>query len=175
MVHSDEIEQVLRQHLGRLRGCLQHASGESSGPEEGSDAWLLLNALVEGGTQQDQKLAVRFEQSGRWLAEQGGKLDARLTGLQGYIDALARELKAILQDQPIPLLAAAARLSQLNAVCVLALTRGYQSVTDQLTLAHTHIAHQMEHRLLALQRINGVSNSAMDLDQTLEVTAQIVA
>lgn len=33
----------------------------------------------------------------------------------------------------------------------------------------------LERRLLALQRINGVNNSAMDLDQTLEITAQIVA
>src|SRR5262249_4231676 len=34
---------------------------------------------------------------------------------------------------------------------------------------------QLEHRLQALQHINGVSNSTMDLDQTLEITAQGVA
>src|SRR5436305_6178881 len=34
---------------------------------------------------------------------------------------------------------------------------------------------QIEQRFLALKRINGVSNSTMDLDQTLEVITKVVA
>ena len=113
MIKSSQVEQILAAHAARLRDCLQHASGDSDGPEEGSDAWLLLHALIgsttvhapndaganskhpsndtaclpsvkkderKSGSPQaarreevDPALFARFEQSGRWLAEQGGK------------------------------------------------------------------------------------------------------
>jgi two-component system, sensor histidine kinase PdtaS len=57
----------------------------------------------------------------------------------------------------------------------MALTRGYQSSVEHKKLESAETTQQLEHRLMAVQRINGVSNSAMDLDQTLEITAQIVA
>ena len=175
MTSGTDVEQVLAQHVARLKVCLQQASGDSYGPEEGSDAWLLLNALIGTDNQDQQTLAARFEQSGLWLAEQGGKLDVRLSGLQRYIDALSDELKKVLHGQPELLLEATERLYQLQAICTLALTRGYQSLTAQRLRENEHNAQQLEQRLIALQRINGVSNSAMDLDQTLEITAQIVA
>ncbi len=171
LIQRGDVEQVLAQHTARLRVCLQRASGETSGPEEGSDAWLLLNALLKN----TDSTLTRFEQSGRWLAEQGGKLDARLSGLQGYIDALALELQALFSDHPHLLLEATTRLYQLQSACVLALTRGYQGVMDQLSLERHSMAQQFEHSLSALQRINGASNSTMDLDQTLEITAKAVA
>ena len=176
MTQDADLGQILAQHVARLRVSLQQASGDSNGPEEGSDAWLFLNALIGSNNEADDSaLSSRFEQSGRWLAEQGGKLDVRLSGLQRYIDALAAELKKILRDQSELLAKVTERLYRLQSICVLALTHGYQGVTDQYTLESGHIARQLEHRLLALQRINGVSNSAMDLDQTLEVITQVVA
>ncbi len=175
MMQGTKVEQIVSPHVERLRACLQHASGSSYGPEEGSDASLLLNALVSDDSHSDSSLIARLEQSGRWLAEQGGKLDARLSGLQGYVDALASELKDILETQPLLLLEATKHLYKLQSDGVLALTRGYQSVTDRLSLERVQVNQQLENRLLALQRINGLSNSAMDLDQTLEVTAQVVA
>ncbi len=155
--------------------CLQHVSGDSDGPEEGSDAWLLLDALIGNDEDDNEMLASRIEQSGRWLAEQGGKIDARLSGLQHYVDTLASELKKIFVTQPELLTEAISRLYRLQSICVLALTRGYQSVTDQFMADRLQATGRLEQRLVALQRINGVSNSTMDLDQTLEVTAQVVA
>ena len=174
----NNVEQVLAEHIARLHACLQHVSGDSHGPEEGSDAWLLLDALVrndENGEYDNATLTSRFEQSGHWLAEQGGKLDTRLSGLQHYVDALASELKKILAIRPELLTEAISRLYRLQSICILALTRGYQSVTDELLVDKSNATRRLEQRLVALQRINGVSNSTMDLDQTLEVTAQVVA
>ncbi|QBD79041.1 GAF domain-containing protein [Ktedonosporobacter rubrisoli] len=170
------LEQVLAQHVARLRSCLQQVSGDWAGPEEGSDAWLLLSALIgDDGESGKHNILSRFEQSGRWLAEQGGKLDARLSGLQTYADALNSELKQILREQPELMLEASERLRQLQSSLVLALTRGYQGITDQVRLENSHATLLLEQRLVALQRINGISNSAVDLDQTLESIAQIVA
>lgn len=166
---------MLAQHAVRLKACLQHASGTSSGPEEGSDAALLLNALTSEDAQDGSLLTTRLEQSGRWLAEQGGKLDARLHGLQGYVDAIATELQDICKNDPQCLLEATKRLYARQSEGMLALARGYQSVSDRFSVERAAATQQLEYRLLALQRINGFSNSAMDLDQTLEVTAQVVA
>ena len=167
------------QHAARLRVCLQQVSGDSEGPEEGSDAWLLLHALIGD----DNSYTVRFEQSGRWLAEQGGRLDVRLQGLQLYCDALALELQEIFstlsnpleQDRADLLIAATTRLYHLSSDGILALTRGYQSIMDQTAMERRALSREAEHRFQALQRINGASNSTMDLDQTLEIIARVVA
>src|SRR5437660_1287525 len=57
----------------------------------------------------------------------------------------------------------------------MALTRGYQSVMHQRSLQRDSLAQQLEQRFGALQRINGTTNSTMDLDQTLEIITKVVA
>ena len=177
---------ILSEHAPRLQACLQRASGDSQGPEEGSDAWLLLNALISDGHNEnvnDQETSIislseslaRLEDSGRHLAEQGGTLPTRLQGLQGYIEALAAELDELFREQPSLLAAAISRLYQLQSAFILALTRGYQGVVDQVSGEKYRLTQQLEHRLQALQRINSAANSAADLDQTLEITAKTVA
>src|SRR5579883_83181 len=157
----------------RLRASLQRVSGDSRGPEEGSDAWLLLNALSGAEQEDDAQTLVSFERSGSWLAEQNGKLDARLGGLQRYVDTLATELKKIL---PVELQAAALeRLYRLLSSCTLALTRGYDEALNRRIIEKQEMAQVLERRFQAIQRVNSVSNSAMDLDQTLEFTTQVVA
>jgi two-component system, sensor histidine kinase PdtaS len=174
VIHSsdiDQVEKILAQHIARLQASLQQASGEVSGPEEGSDAWLLLNAFVSNDR---PALIDRFEQSGWALAEQGGKLEARIQGLQSYIDALAHECKELFNSENEHLhllIEATSRLYQLQSLCISALTRGYQAVIDQAMLERQNMEEHLEHRLQALQRINSISNSTMDQDQTLEVIA----
>jgi len=180
VIQSSEVDRVLAQHIARLRVSLQNASGDIEGPEEGSDAWLLLEALIDDD---DPTLFARFEQSGHWLAKQGGKLDVRLQALQRYVDALAFELNDLFKQVPVasederPRLQveATSRLFQVQSRAMLSLTRGYQGAIDQVTLERNALAMQIEQRFLALQRINGVSNSTMDLDQTLEVITKVVA
>ncbi len=172
---GEDIGRELRLYTDRLQGSLQRVSGESYGPEKGSDAWVFLNALIDEGEEDQKELQRHFEESGRWLAEQGGLLDGRLESLQRYVDALTNELKQIFQEQAVFLVDAMTRLVHLQSTCAMALMRGYQNGVERKKLESAEAAQQLEHRLMAVQRINGVSNSAMDLDQTLEITAQIVA
>ncbi len=167
----EQVEKILSQHIARLQASLQHASGEISGPEQGSDAWLLLNAFISNDR---PALIDRFEQSGRALAEQGGKIEVRIQGLQSYIEALAHTCNELFSQENgyLPLLIeATSRLYQLQSLCISALTRGYQTVIDQAMLERLQMERHHEHRFQALQRINSISNSTMDQDQTLEVIA----
>ncbi|HZS75833.1 MAG TPA: GAF domain-containing protein [Ktedonobacteraceae bacterium] len=177
-IQSNEVEQVeniLRQNVTRLQVALQHASGAHSGPEEGSDAWLLLQALI---TNDRSALDERFEESGRVLAEHGGKLEVRVSWLQSYIEALARECRDIflsIESGDTLLISVLSRLYNLHSLCLLALSRGYQAVVDQVFEERSEMQVRYESRLQALQRINSISNSTIDLDQTLEMIAQKVA
>ncbi|HZU68010.1 MAG TPA: GAF domain-containing protein [Ktedonobacteraceae bacterium] len=178
MIHysaEQQVEHILNQHTGRLRAALQQASGAHSGPEEGSDASLLLNALISSD---NPDFIARFEQSGRALAEQGGKLETRLQGLQLYVSALFQAIQEIFTTEASDahlLPEALAHLHQVQSLSILALTRGYQSFTDTLTTEHKRLQLHTQRRLHAIQRINSVSNSTTDLDQTLETIARIVA
>jgi two-component sensor histidine kinase/putative methionine-R-sulfoxide reductase with GAF domain len=171
-VINKQVEIILAQNAARLRVALQHATGERSGPEEGSDAWLLLNALISSDDR--PALIARFEQSGRALAEQGGKLETRIQGLQSYVDTFAHECSELFNDAqagPYLVMEATSRLYQLQSLCLSALTRGYQGVIDSALLERQQMERHLQHRLQALQRINSVSNSTTDLDQTLEIIA----
>lgn len=178
MIQSNDLEQVekiLAQHIAMLQAALQQASGDISGPEEGSDAWLLLNAFISNDS---PVLIERFEQSGRLLAEHGGKIEARIQGLQTYTDALARACNELFNQENAQLsllMEATSRLYHLQSLCISAITRGYQSFIDQAMLERQRMEHHLEHRFQALQHINSISNSTMDQDQTLEVIAAKVA
>jgi two-component sensor histidine kinase/putative methionine-R-sulfoxide reductase with GAF domain len=169
---NTEVMATLARQISRLRVSLQDALGARSGPEEGSDAWLLLNALISSDR---SEFIARFEQSGRVLAEQGGKLETRLQGLQVYVDALAHEAKLLFAEEPRLQLEALSLLARVHSASLLALTRGYQGVMEHVMVERRQMEAHLERRLQTLQRINSISNSAVDLDQTLEVTAQKVA
>lgn len=173
VIQGSGIEHVLAQNRTRLEVRLQQVFDDSSGPEKGSDAWLLLNALTGDEYVDSQEWQARFEQSGRSLALHGGKLDARVTAVQHYAEALVRELKEIVATDQLA--EAIQLLYQVAAACVLALTRGYQSVFAEVNQERKETSQRLEHRFQTLQRINAVTNSTMDLDQTLEITAQAIA
>ena len=179
VITESDVERVLAEYETRLRASLQHVTGDNAGPEKGSDAWLLLHALIGPD---EPSLLGQFEQSGRVLAEYGGKLDVRLQGIQRYSDALIAELQAICAEIPALseeerarlLWEATNKLHHLQLDGVQALIQGYQNATDQLAATRQTVTKQLERRLYALQRINAASNSTMDLDQTLNTITKII-
>ncbi len=168
----EHTKQILTQQVPHLRVVLQDALGSPAEPAEGSDAWLLLNALISSD---DAALLARFEQSGQLFAEQGGNLETRLQKLQVCTDALVNASQELFAEQPQMQAEAVALLLQVHARALLSLTRGYQRAMEQTIVAHREMEEHLELRLQTLQRINSISNSAVDLDQTLEITAQKVA
>lgn len=169
---DDNVRQILKEYTSRLQACLEYIPENDAG----SDAILVLKTLLgKEDAEPDLDIDAYFEQVGRQLATQGGKLDERLDHLQRYIDSLIGEIRELLQEQPALLIEAIAQLYQLQSRCTVAMTHGYQQISDQRKVEDIHVTQQLEHRLQAVQHINGVSNSALDLDQTLEITAQIVA
>lgn len=179
MEAKKEVRRILAENETRLRASLQRITGDKTGPEEGSDAWLFLRALI--GPDEPARVT-QFEQSGRRLAEHGGKLDARLQGLQQFNDTLLAEMRSVIEassnfteEERLRLLAEATNwLYSLQTAFIQALIQGYQSITDQILAERQLVSQQMDQRLNALQRINAASNSTLDLDQTLATITTII-
>src|SRR5258708_12535977 len=114
--------QVRQQEL-RLRLGAQVGAGD---PEMGSDAWLMVEALCGAPT---ERYLPAFAASGRLLAEQGGRLEVRLAGIETWQRALAEAVTALLADEPRLLAPAQAFLGTLVARVVVTLAEAYQSVT----------------------------------------------
>lgn len=175
MTLGNDVEQALESSLVSLQTRLQSTFEDASGSEESRDVWQLLNALTSKDESNEQSLVAHFEQCGRQSASQGEKLDQRLRDLQQHVSVLEQELHTALREQPAALTEVGSSLLHLQAQAVLALTQGYQHVMEELTVERMYMTQQLDHRLTTLQRINGVSNSAIDLDQALEITAQEIA
>jgi len=166
------VEEVLSSQMDRLRAQLCALVDEGAAPEEGSDAQLLLDALAGADC---ASYLPQFEISGARLAEYGGKLEARLAGLQRYGEVLARALGEIFADNPRQSSEAQRRLIQIMGQISVALARGYQRSINKQIQEIEELAHRGATRLAALQRVNNAANSSLDLDQTLALTARAVA
>ncbi len=166
------VKNILAPHFDWLLSQLRDWSGDGAQPEEGSDAHLLLDALIATDV---TPFLPRFEQSGQRLAEHGGKLETRFQGLQSYGDALALALDDLLRDDPKQLAHVQSHLRMVLAQIMVALARGFQQVTERLTREEHERAYRGMTRLAAIQRVNSAANSSLDLDQTLQQIARAVA
>ena len=147
-------------------------AGDGREPDEGSDAWLLLRALC--GAPPELYLP-SFEASARHLAEQGGRLDARLAGIQRWQEALASACDDMFRDDPALRAQAEAFLASLVARIVVTCAREYTTVKQRQLQEAAERAQRGDTRLQALQRVNNAVNSTLDLDQTLSTAATAIA
>ncbi len=166
------VNTLLAPHFDWLLSQLRDWSGDGAAPEEGSDAHLLLEALIASDI---TPYLPRFELSGQHLAEHGGKLEARLQGLQGYADVLGLALGDLLRKDAEQHAQVQSRLRTVLAQVMVALARGYQKVAERLAREEHERAYRGMTRLAAIQRVNAAANSSLDLDQTLQQIARAVA
>src|SRR5437868_7716404 len=117
----------------------------------------------------------RFEASARRLAENGGRLEVRLTYLQRWQEALATAISDLFADDPPWMAQAQVLLGSLVTRITVTITREFQSVENRYVSEKGELARRSVTRLQALQRINAAANSTLDIDQTLVTTAQAVA
>ena len=157
------MKSILAPHFDWLLSQLRDWSGDGNTPEEGSDAHLLLEALIASDI---TPYLPRFEQSGQRLADHGGKLETRLQGLQGYSDALGQAIGDLLAEEK-QLAQVQSHLRAVLAQIMVATARGYQQVAERLAREEHERAYRGMTRLAAIQRVNSATNSTLDLDQTL--------
>ncbi|HLZ22159.1 MAG TPA: GAF domain-containing protein [Ktedonobacterales bacterium] len=169
---ATDVHDILQRHEREMRQHLSELEGDGRDPEPGSDAALLLDALC--GMESDVYLPA-FETSARRLAEQGGRLEMRLIGIQRWQAGLAHALDDVLAHQPAALAKAQEMLGALVAEVVVVLAREYQIARQRQVEEETERARRGASRLQALQRINAAANSTLDLDQTLATAAEAVA
>src|SRR5579884_1429229 len=169
---APEVTAALRRHERELRQRLSAVAGDGGEVEEGSDAWLLVEALC--GAPEEESLG-RFAESGRRLGEQGGRLEVRLQSIERWHAALDEALAELFRDDPATLARAASRLGRIVARAVLTLTREFQGARLRAAQEEAERARRGMTRLQALQRINAATNSTLDLDQTLATAAEAVA
>src|SRR5258706_4452637 len=113
-----------RQQELRLRLGARVGAGGAGDPERGSDAWLMVEALCGAPT---ERYLPAFAASGRLLAEQGGRLEVRLAGIETWQRALAEAVTALLADEPRLLAAAQAFLGTMGPPVGSTLAQAYQS------------------------------------------------
>src|SRR5262245_61850654 len=91
----EDVSAVLQRRRDELRERLQAWADLSTEPEEGSDAALLLDALCSA--RPDDYLP-QFVLSAHSLAGQGGRLEARLRGVQRWCEGLGSVIDDLLGD-----------------------------------------------------------------------------
>jgi two-component sensor histidine kinase len=116
-----------------------------------------------------------IEAEGEGLAEARAQLDVRLESLEHTADALGAAIDATFTEDAEARSAAQATLQRAHRTHVTAIARGFQRGTEERVLhEHARMLHE-QRRLHAVQRINSVTNSTVDLTEMLETTARIVA
>jgi two-component sensor histidine kinase len=169
---ASEIIAALRARERDLRQYLALVGDDGDEPEDGSDAMLVLDALCGAPS---ERYLPRFQASARHLAEHGGRLEARLAGIQRCQEALAAGIHTLFGDDPRRQAEAQQALGTLVTQLLIAISGEYSTAKARLVQEETERARRGMTRLQALQRINGAANSTLDLDQTLTTTAEAVA
>lgn len=169
---AHDITKLLRRESQSLRQHLAEVAGVEGEPEDGSDANLLIESLA--GLPRDTAMQ-RFEDSGRALAMQGGRLEARLQGIHRWSQALAQILGKRFAKNPDVYARVLILLNEITTKAAVAIARGWQSAQNEQSISEAERARRGVTRMHALQRINAAANSTLDLDQTLVTTAHAVA
>jgi two-component sensor histidine kinase len=169
---AEDVSAVLQRRRDELRERLQVWADLSTEPEEGSDAALLLDALC---SESPGDYLPQFVTSAHSLAGQGGRLEARLRGVQRWCEGLGIAIDDLLGDTPDLAAAARIKLTTLQGEVAVALAQEFQRVKEQQAAEETERARRGVTRLQALQRVNSAANSTLDLDLLLETTAAAVA
>jgi len=169
---AENVDKVLQKRRDDLRERLRIWADLGAAPEQGSDAALLLDALCSPNP---KDYLPQFVLSAGSLAEQGGRLEARLRGVQRWCEGLGVAIDELFGETPNITTAARARLTSLQGEVAVALAEEYQRVKEQMVAEEAERARRGVTRLQALQRVNSAANSTLDLDLLLETTASAVA
>jgi two-component system, sensor histidine kinase PdtaS len=162
----------LRAHIPQLREYLVAWLGDGADVAEDGDAQALLDALC---AYEPARFLPRFEAAAQRAAEQGSRLETRMSAIRRSSEALAIGIEQVFAADLAAMAAAQARLARVITEVDAAFVRGYQAVVDRRMAEEAALAQRGIKRVQALRRITGAANSTMDLSETLQITARTVA
>ncbi|MBA3825438.1 MAG: GAF domain-containing protein, partial [Ktedonobacterales bacterium] len=116
----------------------------------------------------------QIEAEGRHLAMTRERFDQRLAALEDALFALEEAVTTCLDDATVQH-ATHMTLHTAYRTVITTLARGFQAGGDALARAESARAQLEQRRLRAVQRINTVANSTMNIGEMLETAAKIIA
>ncbi len=136
---ANDITALLHPYEDDLGKRLGEVAGLEGSPEDGSVATLLIESLT--GLPPDVYIQ-RFEDSGRALAMQDGRLEVRLQGIHRWSSALAQVLGEQFATDPEMRAQALAALMEITSRAAVAITMGGRpcALSNQTTRPSTRAA-----------------------------------
>ena len=121
-----------------------------------------------------EEVLADFANEARQLAENHTPIDTRLTSMEQALDAFIAAIDATFGDDPLLRLAAHDALRQAQRVAIAAMARGAQQGLEHLAQVQAALVAHEQRRLQAVERINRVANSTMDIEEVLGQAAQTI-
>jgi two-component system, sensor histidine kinase PdtaS len=166
---------TLAEILQQRRADLAHSAArrlQHRGEWQPEDMERLLDLCAE---EAPPALLDAIEDEGRVLAERQGRLDIQMAGLESVADALDDAIDEIFSEEDALRSGLHDLLHIAHRTDVTAIARGFQAGIEHVASAAREHSLAEQRRLHAVQHVNSLANSTMNIEDVLSRAARIIA